>query len=648
MTSFINVETDPALLLVRGPAAASDNSEKLNAALRSSSHKAPFFFPGGDWYFAEDTTTLNINGTCIETVATSGWSFIGAGGWRVVNDGSVFTGPMAAQIIYAGPRISLASVTHSVTGASATIRITSGYTVKTQDVGATVHITGGTNAEIDDATHGSWYVIESVNTVNNEWTLDRPCTSGSSSNLTGLMTYSLWKDRGFGNFYEGLHFKGNEDAGVATTSRCHLGMHVVADTSQSALTGKHVYFNCSWSDFNVHNLAGKDLRKAYAQTASGSLSGEANQNCHADHLTYLCSIAEHGKNFLYLRNRQSVSHVIRDQIHCININESFVYAERGGELLIDSMVVGGSRGPVLRVGVVTSGNGNFIIRKLSHDANGASIPKLYLKDQGNGSGTTTSWVTFDTVHIDATAGDLQNWADNDVIVDSYSGDRIVLRNVNPLRAGCIKMTKGNGTNPRYEPLVSLENCMMFSSLSSPADVKNSSSSSPFGTLVWRGCSTLGSATNCYPDGRIPAFIPVGGTALTITNAQHADRIVKLDHTGAASTCTLPNATGSGARFLFVVAAVNTSSHIIKVPNANNTFAGSVNILDSDGTAQAAYAARAADGDDTLTLNGTTTGGQIGDWVEFIDFAANTWVVRGQLVVPLGFGYSVVDPFSATV
>ena len=95
---------------------------------------------------------------------------------------------------------------------------------------------------------------------------------------------------------------------------------------------------------------------------------------------------------------------------------------------------------------------------------------------------------------------------------------------------------------------------------------------------------------------------------------------------------------------FIVGAVNTSNHIVKVPDASNVFKGSVNILDNDSTAQTAYAASGTD--DTLTLNGTTTGGQVGDWVEFVDIAADTWAVRGQLVVPAGS--NIADPFSATV
>lgn len=139
-------------------------------------------------------------------------------------------------------------------------------------------------------------------------------------------------------------------------------------------------------------------------------------------------------------------------------------------------------------------------------------------------------------------------------------------------------------------------------------------------------------------------VAVGGTSLAITEADHDGKIVLLDHTAAGSTCTLPASSGSFAVFRFIVHSVNTNNHIIKVANATDVMSGSVNLLDNDAAAQTAYAASGTD--DTLTLNGTTTGGQIGDWVEFVDIKTGFWAVRGDLVCPAGS--NPADPFSATV
>ena len=161
-----------------------------------------------------------------------------------------------------------------------------------------------------------------------------------------------------------------------------------------------------------------------------------------------------------------------------------------------------------------------------------------------------------------------------------------------------------------------------------------------------GCSSLSATTteiNRVADVST-RLVSVGGETLSVTEATHDGKIILLDVSDSASTCTLPAASGSGALFRFIVSAVNTNNHVIKVANADDTIDGSVNILDNDSNAQTAYAASGTD--DTITLNGTTTGGQIGDWIELVDIAANQWAVRGQLVCPAGS--NVADMFSATV
>lgn len=160
-----------------------------------------------------------------------------------------------------------------------------------------------------------------------------------------------------------------------------------------------------------------------------------------------------------------------------------------------------------------------------------------------------------------------------------------------------------------------------------------------------GTTTLGASTlevnrNCQVSVR---KVAAGGT-LTVTTALHDGKIIALD-TAAGSTLTLPAATGSGAVFRVVVSVKATSNqHKVQVANANDTMSGSVNLLDNDSTAQTAYAASGTD--DTLTWNGTTTGGQVGDWADFVDILANVWAVRGQAVCPTGS--NIADCFSAAV
>lgn len=135
-----------------------------------------------------------------------------------------------------------------------------------------------------------------------------------------------------------------------------------------------------------------------------------------------------------------------------------------------------------------------------------------------------------------------------------------------------------------------------------------------------------------------------GATLSATEALHDGKIIALD-TAAGSVVTLPASSGSGATFRFIVSVKATSNaHIIKVANTTDVLSGSVNILDNDGAAQGGYAATGTD--DTITLNGTTTGGLVGDWVEVVDVLAGFWAIRGQLVVPAGS--DPADVFSATV
>lgn len=135
-----------------------------------------------------------------------------------------------------------------------------------------------------------------------------------------------------------------------------------------------------------------------------------------------------------------------------------------------------------------------------------------------------------------------------------------------------------------------------------------------------------------------------GATLSLTEAAHDNKTILLD-TAAGSVVTLP-APVVGMRVRFLVSVKPTSNfHQIKVAAGTHFMAGSVNMLDLDGAAQGAFA---ADGtaDDNLQMEGTTKGGQVGDWVEIEGITATVWAIRGQLVIPAGS--NPADPFSAAV
>lgn len=145
-------------------------------------------------------------------------------------------------------------------------------------------------------------------------------------------------------------------------------------------------------------------------------------------------------------------------------------------------------------------------------------------------------------------------------------------------------------------------------------------------------------------GAVLSTSPVNATAATlaVTAATHGGRVVTIN---AAAGCavTLPAASGTGSEFRFFIGTTITSnSTTIKVANASDTMAGTA-IMAQD-AADTAVMFETAATSDTITFNGSTTGGIKGDMVELIDVATNLWWVR---VTASGTGIEVT-PFSATV
>lgn len=124
-----------------------------------------------------------------------------------------------------------------------------------------------------------------------------------------------------------------------------------------------------------------------------------------------------------------------------------------------------------------------------------------------------------------------------------------------------------------------------------------------------------------------------GAALSVTAALHNGKTINLD-TLAGSVCTLPAATGSGARFKFLVTVLATSaSHKIQVANASDFMIGIIQTMSDDPATMKGFAAAnsgtVGTNSDTITLNRSTTGSVVvGEWIDVQDIAANTWAVNG--------------------
>jgi hypothetical protein len=135
-----------------------------------------------------------------------------------------------------------------------------------------------------------------------------------------------------------------------------------------------------------------------------------------------------------------------------------------------------------------------------------------------------------------------------------------------------------------------------------------------------------------------------GNTLSVTVTSHEGKTILLNSL-TGSVCTLPAATGSGARFRFKVSVLATSnSHIVKVAGSSDIIQGIVGTIDTDTAGTITGFATAADSD-TVTLNRSTTGSVMrGEYLEFEDIATNLWAINGMLS-NTGAG---ATPFSATV
>lgn len=158
-----------------------------------------------------------------------------------------------------------------------------------------------------------------------------------------------------------------------------------------------------------------------------------------------------------------------------------------------------------------------------------------------------------------------------------------------------------------------------------------------------GTEVTATATELNRTADVSGRLVAAGGTLTMTEATHEGKIICLD-TAAGSVVTLPTSTGGGAVYRFLVTVTATSnSHVIKVGNATDEMRGYV-IQDSD-TATAPNIWWAADNDDTITLNRTTTGlAAQGEYFEIVDATSGHFFVRGYSQA----SGTEATPFSATV
>jgi hypothetical protein len=152
-------------------------------------------------------------------------------------------------------------------------------------------------------------------------------------------------------------------------------------------------------------------------------------------------------------------------------------------------------------------------------------------------------------------------------------------------------------------------------------------------------------------GGLAGNTPVNATAATlaVTAAAHAGKLVTLNRALGVAV-TLPAATGTGNVYKFMVnTTASGGSYTIAVASGADFMRG-LAFQFSDNAAQAAIAwgttntGTAATESDTITMDGSTKGGIIGDYIELTDVATTTFLVR-MFTKATG---TEATPFSAAV
>lgn len=134
-------------------------------------------------------------------------------------------------------------------------------------------------------------------------------------------------------------------------------------------------------------------------------------------------------------------------------------------------------------------------------------------------------------------------------------------------------------------------------------------------------------------------VSITTATVAITDDAYAGQRTLLNR-AAGVTATLQPATGSGARYEFILIADATGSHIIQV-TGTDTMMGVAYLGNDSAGASCFYT---ADTSDTITLNGTTTGGLKGARVLVDDVASGVYAV---MVYSEASGVEAT-PFSAAV
>ena len=130
-----------------------------------------------------------------------------------------------------------------------------------------------------------------------------------------------------------------------------------------------------------------------------------------------------------------------------------------------------------------------------------------------------------------------------------------------------------------------------------------------------------------PDNRV---VTVTTTNVTLTRADYDGKHISLNR-AAGITVTLPAAAEAsvGTKFDFYIPTSLSGTTKIKCANASDTIMGRVQV-DASLASNAPVSFSAGSTADTISLNGTTTGGKKGDHFTLFVLASNQWAAYGEI------------------
>ena len=154
---------------------------------------------------------------------------------------------------------------------------------------------------------------------------------------------------------------------------------------------------------------------------------------------------------------------------------------------------------------------------------------------------------------------------------------------------------------------------------------------------------MGQTTFSGPVRSERGFTAVGSTAVvnitaetTLTYADHVGRIIEINDADGAVTLPSASTDTIGAKYTFFIGT--TASDLDIKTDGTDKFVGNLVLAAASSTARG-FAPAASN--DVISMNGTTTGGIEGSYVEVTAIAADEYLVTGTL---LGSG-TLATPFA---